>query len=334
MKKSILAWMCITLCACAVAQEAPSDRYLVLGTARMKTLRTELEQGLANGYAIVAGNPSAKLIILEKRTGAVQKKYRVEDSVGNLMKREDYQGYRVLPWSFSNAGDGRSWSVILESLSEGEPQPEYKFTRTAYTRNLQKDISEASAGGFRAIAMVGHQGQGAILEKIPGAVSSSATYELHATKKISTAEKEVAEAADRGFKVIAATGAGNEILILMESQPEGAQKRNYRIISTARSSTFEKEVNAAAAEGYRIVPLTGAALQKGGMFTMGTYAYEQSIIMEKVTDAVPIRYMYIGAAREQTIQKELNQSPADCPIATVFLTYQETAILLECPQQK
>ena len=50
----------------------------------------------------------------------------------------------------------------------------------------------------------------------------------------------------KGFKVIAATGAGNEILVLMESLPEGESKREYRVMSTSKTSTFEKEINEAA----------------------------------------------------------------------------------------
>ena len=330
MKKALLMLAFVLVCSGAVFAGDANDggRYIVLSTARTKTLRAELDSALAQGYGLVAGDPSGKILVLEKRAASDQRKYQVSDNIYQTIKKNEYKGYRVLPWSFSDSHG--SWAAMLESLTEGEPQPEYKLASTVYTRNLQKDITEASAGGYRAIAMAGLEGQGALLEKMPGATTASASYELLATKKISTMEKEIAASAAKGFKVIAATGAGNEILVLMESLPEGESKREYKVVSTMRTSRFAQEINEAAAQGYRIVPQTGAALKKGGFMTGGTYGYEQAIVMEKRPDAPAIRYMFLGAQRESTVQRELNATPPQCSITTMFLTYQELATVLGC----
>jgi hypothetical protein len=332
--KKVIALVCLLASVTLVRAEEPKtgERYVVLSTVRTKTLRAELDKVLAQGYVLVAGDASADVLVLEKRPAADQRKYLIADHLSKTIEKSEYKGYRVLPWSFTNSQN--AYAAMLVSLSEGEPQPEYKLATTAFTRNLQKDVTEASAGGYRAIAMTGLNGQGAVLEKLPGETTTLASYELLATKKISTMEKEIADAAGRGFKVVAATGAGHEILVLMESQPEGASKRDYKVISTSKTSTFEKEVNAAASQGYRIVPLTGAALKKATIMSAGANAYEQAIIMEKQTGASSQRYMFLGARREETIQKELNAAPGDCRIATMFLTYQELATLLACGEVK
>jgi hypothetical protein len=334
MKKALFAVVYLLACVSWMLADEPKigERYVVLSTVRTKTLRAELDRVLAQGYVLDAGDASADILVLEKRSAADQRKYLIGDRLSATIEKNEYKGYRVVPWSFSNSHN--SWAALLESLSEGEPQPEYKLSTTAFTRNLLKDVSEASAGGYRAIAMTGLNGQGAVMEKLPGATTTAATYELLATKKISTMEKEIAETAAKGFKVVAATGAGHEILVLMESQPEGANKRDYKVISTSKTSTFEKEINEAAAQGYRIVPLTAAALKKANLMTAGANAYEQAIIMEKQIGAPSLRYMFLGARREGTIQKELNAAPADCRIATMFLTYQEVATLLACGEVK
>lgn len=334
MKKALLVIVCLLMCAGLVFGDEPKvgERYVVLSTVRTKTLRAELDKVLAAGYVLIAGDPSADILVLEKRPAADQRKYLIADHLSSVIEKNEYKGYRLIPWSFSNSKN--SYVAMFESLSEGDPQPEYKIPKTVYTRNLQKNVAEASTGGYRAIAMTGLQGQGAVMEKLPGATTAAASYVLLATKKISTMEKEMAETTNKGFRVVAATGAGNEILVLMESLPEGESKRDYKVISTSKTSTFEREINQAAAQGYRIVPQTGAALQKGGWATAGTYAYEQAIIMEKKPDAPSLRYTFLGARREGTIQKELNAAPGDCRIVTMFLTYQEVATLLACGEVK
>jgi hypothetical protein len=334
MKMALLAFAYLLTCVSLVLADEPKlgERYVVLSTVRTKTLRAELDRVLAQGYVLVAGDPSADILVLEKRPATEQRKYLIGDRLSATIEKNEYKGYRVVPWSFSNSHN--SWAAMFESLSEGEPQPEYKLSTTAFTRNLQKDVSEASAGGFRAIAMAGLNGQGAVLERMPGATTATASYELLATNRVATMEKEILDSAAKGFKVIAATGGGHEILVLMESQPEGAGKRDYKVISTSKTSTFEKEINAAAAQGYRLVPLTAAALKKATLLSAGANAYEQAIVMEKNTGAPSIRYMFLGARREATIQKELNAAPSDCRVASIFLTYLEVATLLECGEVK
>jgi hypothetical protein len=220
-------------------------------------------------------------------------------------------------------------AAVLESLKDGEPQPEYKLPITVFTRNLQKDIAQASAGGYRAIAMTGLEIQSALLQKMPE-TSEGSTYQLLATKKISTMQKEIGGAADQGFRVVAATGAGKEILVLLEKSASSQTGRDYKVISTTRTSTFEKEINDAAQTGYRLVPQTGAALVKGALGM--TTGYEQAIIMEKQPSAVPVRYMLLGAKRERTLERELNATPESCRIDSMFLSYEEAIVLLACPQ--
>jgi len=305
-----------------------SPRYLVLAASRMKTLNTELDHAVVQGYVFAFGEPASKIIVLEKRPGESHK-YVVSDSLPRMIKDGSYKGYRILSGSFSGAE--YALGGIFESLKEDEPQPEYKVTTTVSTHNLEKDIGEASAGGFRAIALTGLETQSALLEKLPGSEASATSYRLLATKKVSTMEKEIAAAAAQNFKVVAATGAGNEILVLMEKMAAGENNRDYKVISTSRTSTFEQEINHAAAEGYQIVPQTGAALQKGSVFMGGNYGYEQAIVMEKRPESAQVRYLLLGAKREGTIQRELNTTPAICSIDTMFLTYQETVTLLRCP---
>ena len=293
----------------------------------MKTLNAELDHAVAQGYVFAFGEPASKIIVLEKRPGESHK-YLVSDSLSRMIKDGSYKGYRILPGSFSSAE--YALGGILEHLKEGEPQPEYKVTTTISTHNLEKDIGEASAGGFRAIALTGLETQTALLEKLPGSEASATSYRLLATKKVSTMEEEIAAAAAQNFRGSRCHRSRKRDPGVDGKMAAGEKNRDYKVLSTTRTSTFEEEINHAAAEGYQIVRQTGAALQKGSIFMGGNYGYEQAIVMEKRPESAKARYLLLGAKREGTIQRELNTTPAMCSIDTMFLTYQETVTLLRC----
>ncbi len=78
--------------------------------------------------------------------------------------------------------------------------------------------------------------------------------------------------------------------------PAGDQQR-FRLLATTRTSTMEKEVNEAAAEGYRVLV---------GSPTSGT---EMAVFMERVaTAAAPYKYRLLATTRTSTMQKELNEA--------------------------
>lgn len=76
-----------------------------------------------------------------------------------------------------------------------------------------------------------------------------------------------------------------------------AGEGRYRLLVTARTSTMEKEVNEAAAQGYRILV--------GGP----TNTAEMAILMERVaTSAAPYKYRLLATDRTGTMQKELSEA--------------------------
>ena len=132
MKKalSVLAYLlaCVTL---VLADEPrPVSATSCYRRCVPKTLSAELDRVLAQGYVLVAGDPSADILVLENRPAAEQRKYLISDRLSTTIEKNEYNGYRMLPWSFSNSHN--SFAAMLESLSEGEPQPEYKLSRDGF----------------------------------------------------------------------------------------------------------------------------------------------------------------------------------------------------------
>ena len=86
------------------------------------------------------------------------------------------------------------------------------------------------------------------------------------------------------------------ICSLCSAQEPKADDR-YKLLATTKTSTMEKEVNEAAAQGYRI--LVGSP----------TSGKEMAIFMERVaTSSEPYKYKLLATTRTGTMQKELNEA--------------------------
>jgi hypothetical protein len=88
-------------------------------------------------------------------------------------------------------------------------------------------------------------------------------YKLLATTKTSTMEKELNQAASEGYRLLARAILAkegllsNEVITILELAPRSDKKYNYRLLATSRTSTLQKEVSQAEADGYVLVGLVG-----------------------------------------------------------------------------
>ncbi len=80
-------------------------------------------------------------------------------------------------------------------------------------------------------------------------------------------------------------------------------KYDYRVLATTRTSTMEKEMNAAAADGYTFYGVMGGETAMGGK--------EVVVVMGKdVSLPSPVRrkYKLLATSRTSTMQKEIQQA--------------------------
>jgi len=117
----------------------------------------------------------------------------------------------------------------------------------------------------------------AILEKV-ATPPQNYEYFLLATSRTSTMQKELNEAAERGFRLMPKTIiskeqvlGGVEIVLLMEKAPGKTQHYRYLLLATSRTSTMQKEMAQAADDRYEVV----------GMVSRG----EHIVILEKAAAA-------------------------------------------------
>ena len=107
---------------------------------------------------------------------------------------------------------GKEVVVLMERTSEASTRYEYRLLATSKTSTLQKELQEASDGGWQAVgqtvfeSLLGGKETAGILERNPGERSAARyDYKLIATSKTSTLEKELREAAEHGYEAVGLT---------------------------------------------------------------------------------------------------------------------------------
>jgi hypothetical protein len=142
------------------------------------------------------------------------------------------------------------------------------------------------------------------------AAEGAATFEfkLLATSRTSTMEKEMNDLARAGYEFRTVMGGetafgGKEVVVVMglSSRPG---KKIYRLLAANKTSTLEKEMQAAGQEGFDYRGQTVFESAFGGR--------EVALIMERDTAVPPRRasYKLLATSKTSTMQKELTETGA------------------------
>lgn len=133
-------------------------------------------------------------------------------------------------------------------------------------------------------------------------------FKLLATSKTSTMEKEMNELARAGFEYRSVMGGetafgGKEVVVVMGISSKPA-KKVYKLLAANKTSTLEKEMQAAGEEGFEYKGQTVFESAFGGR--------EVALIMERDTAVPAKRYGYklLATSKTSTMQKELTETGA------------------------
>jgi len=162
-------------------------------------------------------------------------------------------------------------------LSAQDPDPtlRYFLLATTKTSTMEKELSQAAAQGFKVL--VGSPTAGAemalLLERV-AQPPDTYTYKLLATTRTSTMQKELDTATPMGFRLIPTTMISKkpiigpeEVVVILERPPKAEKRYTYKLLATSKTSTLQKEIVDALADGYVLA----------GMVSRG----EHMVIMEK-----------------------------------------------------
>ena len=128
-------------------------------------------------------------------------------------------------------------------------------------------------------------------------------YKLLATTKTSTMHKELDETAAKGYRILVGSPTSDSemaVFLSREASPENPYQ--YKLLATTRTGTMQKELNDAAANGFRLLPRTMIAKAQliGGI--------EIEMILEKPpTFEKKYDYKLLATMLTGTLQKEVTE---------------------------
>jgi hypothetical protein len=147
----------------------------------------------------------------------------------------------------------------------------------------------------------------ALAQDVPPAID----YRVLATSRTSTMQEEMNQAARDGYRYAAVMGGetafgGNEVVtVMMRTEETLAARYEYRLLATNRTSTMERELRGAAAEGFEYKGQTVFSSTFGGD--------EVACILERRIDqpsGTKADYRLVATSRTGTFQRELREAGA------------------------
>ena len=220
-------------------------------------------------------------------------------------------GYRIV----NAAPFGRGLTVLLERSPKPLNIYDYVILAPKKPSNLSMELDAAGAKGFRLhsrclIRVIGGKaGRVAVLmEKAPGPPMRY-RYRLLAGKKFPMLQIEMARVSEQGEAVVGLTRGKKTIAIVEKrakmktgslaaqaSESPRQERRSYLLLDTRKISSLRKELEQAAAAGYRIVNAPG-----------GT----RTLLLEKEISSPEGReYLLLANHRMSAMQTELNAAAA------------------------
>lgn len=226
-----------------VMERAPGEQaqhdYVVLETRRTSTMEDEVIDSSEDGFVVIGGGLSQQnqhLVILEKSLEA-----RAEAATPPVLFPS--------PTVFGMALGGRPITL-----------------KTRKTETMEKELNEAASEGYRILATATPAADPILGGELSltlvqlAALPTMFEYVVLGTTRMTTLQKELNEAATKGYRLMPATMLlkksafrGTEVIAIMEKEPAPQSYYEYAVIDAVRESTLEKEIAKLMTEGYEIV---------------------------------------------------------------------------------
>jgi hypothetical protein len=160
----------------------------------------------------------------------------------------------------------------------GAQTMEYRLLATNRTSTMEEEMNQAAGEGFRVCAVMGGETafggrEGVtIMCRVGDDVAPAGRYEyqLLATSRTSTMQEELQAAGDAGFEyvgqtVFRTTFGGQEVAVVLERDLHAdIVHYEYLLLATNRTSTMQKELDEAGADGFVLEGMTVAPTRFGG----------------------------------------------------------------------
>ncbi|HSR50160.1 MAG TPA: hypothetical protein VLV83_04985, partial [Acidobacteriota bacterium] len=152
-----------------------------------------------------------------------------------------------------------------QALPAGElrvsPDQRILLLATERTSTMQEELDQAVQLGFHVIssASAGYDEIAYLLQRREEPLPHG-PYHLLATRRLSTMEKELNQTAAQGYRLHPQSVLYNdcELVLLMEPLAREDARYQYRVLGTERTSTLQRELEEAYAQGFHLVDLVSA----------------------------------------------------------------------------
>lgn len=160
---------------------AQDDRYLLLAASRTATLQSEIDEAAGTGFRVVAASradDSELLVLLERSEHTYSYRLLATTRTGTLQREIEEAaaaGYRIVPRTvttkrtvgslFADSNDEGELIVIMERSAEDVAPVQYLVLATSRTGTLQREMSDAVAGGFALVALASRDEHVAIFQR-------------------------------------------------------------------------------------------------------------------------------------------------------------------------
>ena len=171
-------------------------------------------------------------------------------------------------------------SIVAQEQPQQPKKPkvefEYKLLATNRTTTMEKEMNDAAAEGYRFMEVIsgdtffgGSEALVVMIRPTDDFMKGRFAYQLLATTKTSTMQRELQEASDSGFEHVGQSvfkkTFGTEVMVILERDNKVKPKVwDYKLLATRKTSTMQKEVMEAAAEGYQFVAFSTGSTFFGG----------------------------------------------------------------------
>jgi hypothetical protein len=140
------------------------------------------------------------LLLATERTSTMQ----------NEINAAAARGFRVV------AASPKESSEVVVLLEQAKDSYEYRLVATTRTATLQREITDAAEAGYRIVprAVTGKGDEVLVLMEKGAEAPAKVQYQVLATERTGTLQKEISEASANGYMLTALAGRGEYVAIL------------------------------------------------------------------------------------------------------------------------
>ena len=176
----------------------------------------------------------------------------------------------------SSARVDRLRGLVSTGAESSTEYVDYRVAATSRTGTMERELNHYAREGFYLTSVMGGETEiggnelVAILERAPGVDVSGYDYLVLATSRTSTMDREMRDAARRGFvfaglTVYNSAFGGDEVVVVMERNIDFQDAVcDYSLLATNRTSTMEDELVHYADKGFRVIDMAVASTAFGG----------------------------------------------------------------------